>query len=150
MSTSLANEELEKVNSINTREAAVIDISKVRLVNREIVSDSAATISLVQYELPRIKYQSNSTQPGLAVFSEIYYPVGWTATIDGKEVPILRADFTLRALEVPAGQHVIEFNFKPDAYYVGDKVTMGSSWILLLFVLGSLVWTWRGNPGKPE
>ena len=63
---------------------------------------------------------------------------GWHALIDGKEVPILRIDYVLRALEVAAGKHVIEFKFEPKPYIIGDKITMASSWVLLLVVLGCL------------
>ena len=75
------------------------------------------------------------------MFSEIYYPKGWIATIDGKEKPILRADYVLRALEIPAGKHTIEFKFEPKPYLVGNKITMASSWILLILVIGGLGFT---------
>jgi uncharacterized membrane protein YfhO len=75
------------------------------------------------------------------VFSEIYYPKGWTATIDGKEATILRANYVLRALEIPAGKHTIEFRFLPKPYTIGNQVTMASSWLLLLAVAGSLGWS---------
>src|SRR5690606_10300233 len=86
-------------------------------------------------------YESESTAPGLAVFSEIYYPKGWVATIDGQEAPILRANFVLRALAIPEGKHTIVFTFRPDAYFIGNKVTMASSWIMLLLVIGSIGWS---------
>jgi uncharacterized membrane protein YfhO len=77
-------------------------------------------------------------QAGLAVFSEIYYPKGWRAFIDGKEATILRANYILRALEVPAGNHTMEFKFAPQPYTVGNKVTLASSWVVLLVWLGCL------------
>ena len=134
-----ANEELEKISEIDTKNVALIDKSKFTVQN--IVPDSSSVITLTDHKPNYLKYESQSSQAGLAVFSEIYYPKGWYATIDGKEVPIIRADYVLRALEVPAGKHIIEFKFEPKPYVIGNKITMASSWILLLLVLGSLGWS---------
>jgi len=133
------NEELQNISKINTKDVALIDKSKFNI--QSIVADSAATIVLTEHKPSYLKYESQSSQPGLVVFSEIYYPKGWYALIDGKDTPILRADYVLRALEVPAGKHVIEFRFEPKPYVIGNKVTMASSWILLVLVLGSLGWS---------
>ena len=100
--------------------------------------DSLSQINLIEKKPPYLKYESQSSVNGLAIFSEIFYPKGWHALIDGKEVPILRVNYVLRALEVPSGSHVIEFKFEPKPYIIGDKVTMASSWILLLVVMGCL------------
>ena len=70
----------------------------------------------------------------LAVFSEIYYPKGWKAFVDGKEIEILRANYVLRALQLAPGEHKIEFRFEPQAYIIGNKVMMVSSIILLLAI----------------
>jgi uncharacterized membrane protein YfhO len=88
-------------------------------------------------------YESQSQVAGLAVFSEIFYPKGWTATIDGQETDILRADYILRALAVPPGKHTIEFRFEPRPYTVGNKITTASSWVLVIIVLASFGWTLR-------
>ena len=136
-----ASEELEKICEINTRNSAVIDISKFEIQNFQY--DSASTIQLKELTPKRIVYESVAASNGLAVFSEIYYPKGWQAMIDGKEVPIIRADYVLRALEVPSGKHEIVFEFKPKAYIIGNKITMASSWLLLLVVAGSLGLTFR-------
>jgi uncharacterized membrane protein YfhO len=83
----------------------------------------------------------------LAIFSEIYYP-GWEATIDGKEIEIVRADYILRALEIPAGNHTIEFTFEPRPYIVGNKITSISSWLVLLVLLGSIYWSFKKDEGS--
>jgi hypothetical protein len=132
------NEELKKVAEINTREMAVVDKSKFPVEERTLPFDSTATITLIDEKPNWLKYESQSTTDGFAIFSEIYYPKGWHAFIDEKEVSILRADFVLRALEVPAGKHVIEFKFEPKPYTIGNKVTFASSWVLLIAVLASL------------
>lgn len=130
------NEELKALRTINTRYIAVIDGSAFKV--EETPYDSAATISLLEHTPRYLKYESNSAVKGLAVFSEIYYDKGWKAFIDGNETDIIRVDYVLRALQVPEGKHTIEFKFEPKAYTVGNKVTMASSWLTLLVLLGSI------------
>lgn len=101
-------------------------------------TDSTATVQLTTQKPAQLQYQTSSQSGGLAVFSEIYYPHGWSATIDGQEAPILRVNYLLRGLEIPAGQHKVEFTFAPKAYVIGDKVTMASCWMVLLVLGGSL------------
>jgi hypothetical protein len=132
-------EELEKVNEIDTRTTAVIDGSKFQIP--EIQYDSAATITLLEHQPNYIKYEAETNTTNLAVFSEIYYPEGWRATIDGKETPIVRVNYVLRALSVPAGKHVVEFKFAPKPYVVGNNITMASSWLVFLLLCGSITWT---------
>jgi hypothetical protein len=146
-------EELKNVNAVNTKEVAVVDVSQFP-VSPDVGFDSLSRIKVTSVTPPRITYESESSVNGLAVFSEIFYPKGWKATIDGKEVPILRVDYVLRALEVPAGKHLIEFKFEPKPYLIGNKVTLASSWVLLLFVLGCLGWSLKNsdypvNPTNP-
>jgi len=138
-----ANEELEQTCAHANNNVAVIDTSRFTLPT--VVADTNATINLVEYGINRLVYESNSMANGLAVFSEIYYPKGWEATIDGEPVPILRANYILRALAVPAGRHKIEFAFKPKPYTVGNKVTMASSWLTLLLVLACVGWSLKGT-----
>jgi hypothetical protein len=134
-------EELRKVNEINTLDAAVVDGSKFKVESVTLKVDSAAVIELKEFKPPYVKYESKSSVNGLAVFSEIYYPKGWHAFIDGKETEILRADYVLRALSIPSGNHTIEFRFQPKPYFIGNKVTLASNWVVLLVVLGCLGWS---------
>lgn len=136
-----ANEELKKTSEINTKTTAVINGQQLKANGQQLTLDSTATIKLTEQKPYLMKYESQSASNGVGIFSEIYYPKGWHATIDGKEGPILRANYILRALEIPAGKHVIEFKFEPKPYLIGNKITMASSWILLLVVLGGLGWS---------
>lgn len=136
---SSAAEELAKSCEIDTRTTAVVDASKFKV--GEISADSASTINILEHTPRNLKYESHSSKNGLAVFSEIYYPKGWIATIDGRETPILRANYILRALEIPAGNHTIEFKFEPKPFTIGNKVTLATSWLTLLILLGSIGWT---------
>jgi hypothetical protein len=136
-----ANQELALTCDIDTRTTAVVNVSDFKV--NEFGYDSSSVISLVEYKPDYIKYESESSKNGFAVFSEIYYPLGWNATIDGNDATILRANYVLRALEVPAGKHTIEFTFKPKSYYTGNKVTTASSWLVLIIFLGSIGWSLR-------
>lgn len=135
-------EELQQTCSVNTRKVAVVDISKFNV--GEIGADSTASVQLVERTPRNLKYESKSSSNGLIVFSEIYYP-GWEATIDGNKVELIRANYILRALEVPAGNHTIELTFNPPAYTIGNKVTAACSWLAVILLIGSIVVSVRKN-----
>jgi hypothetical protein len=135
-------EELAAVCDIDTRNVAVIDQSKFKITST-VNYDSIATLKLATQKPNVMTYEVSSPAGGLAIFSEIYYEKGWHAFIDGKEVPLLRANYVLRALEIPANSKLIEMRFEPKPYTVGNKVTMAASWVLLLVVLGGLGWSVR-------
>lgn len=137
--------ELNKTCSLNTATTAVVDTSEFQVDN--ITSDSTATIKLVEPDPRHLKYESQSSSDGLAIFSEIYYP-GWKATIDGKAAEVIRADYILRALEIPAGNHAVEFTFEPRPYIVGNKITSISSWLVVLVALGSIYWSIKKDEGS--
>ena len=122
------NEEILALNETNTKRQAVIgkDFSE-KLTQKSFVVDSTAQITLTSYEPNKLVYTSENPKEGLAVFSEIYYPKGWKATIDGKEASILRANYVLRALEVPAGKHEIMFSFEPEVVAKGSTISLFSS-----------------------
>jgi hypothetical protein len=101
--------------------------------------DSTATIQLLSYQPNHLKYVSNNTNPGLAVFSEMYYAEGWNATIDGKATSHLRADYVLRAIKIPAGKHTIEFKFEPQVVKTGSTIAL-ISFILMILLLGGAIY----------
>ncbi len=94
--------------------------------------DSSDRISLDSYTPNDLQYQYRSRNGGLAVFSEIYYPKGWNAYIDDKPAPHFRANYVLRAMVLPAGEHKVRFRFEPAVYRVGEKVSLAGSVILIL------------------
>jgi hypothetical protein len=140
-----ANEELEKTCGLNTRTTAVIDVNKFP-VSITPGTDSAANITLTYHTLNYLKYETQNATAGLAVFSEIFYP-DWKATIDGKEATLVRANYLLRALEIPEGNHTVEFRFEPKPYAVGNKITMVGSWLTLFVLLGSIFYSLK-RPGE--
>lgn len=98
--------------------------------------DGNATVELTQYDPRELKYKFSSSSDQLVVFSEIYYPVGWKAYVDGSEVPIMRANYLLRALNVPAGEHEIVFRYELSSYGWTSSVSMAGSLMVVLLTLG--------------
>lgn len=137
-----ANQEIMALDSLNTKTSAVLD-KKVQAENNLKTTyqvDSTATIQLKEFQPNYLKYESNNSNDGLAVFSEIYYAEGWNAYIDGELVPHFRVNYVLRALELPKGDHSIEFKFEPEVVEIGSKVALASSAILgILLLLGLYV-----------
>jgi len=142
-----ADEEINALDSFIPNETAIVDKRFESFVKGHVISlDSLATIKETSYKPNGLIYESHASKEQLAVFSEIYYDKGWNAYIDGKITPHFRANYILRAIMVPAGKHTIEFKFEPVVYNVGEKVSLASSALLLILVLGSLALLLRKNP----
>jgi MFS family permease len=141
-----ADEEITKLNTINTGEEALVDKQfESNIQDKQFGSDTTASIVLDEYQPNFLKYSTSSNSEQLAVFSEIYYPAGWNVTIDGRPTDYFRADYVLRAMVVPAGKHTIEFKFHPKAYFVGEKISLASSLIFILILLGAVAYEIRKN-----
>ncbi len=109
------------------------------LASRDYNNDSTSEIKMTHFTSDKIEYTSKNTSPGFAVFSEIYYPKGWVAKIDGKETEIHRVNYTLRGIEIPSGSHNIVFEFHPASFYNYTKfVNIGNFIIALLVVVAIL------------
>ena len=108
--------------------------------------DSLSVIRLTSYEPNRLVYETSSAKDGVVVFSEIYYP-GWQATIDGQPVDIARADYILRAMNVPAGNHTIEMWFDPQSLHLTESIAYAAMALLLIGVM-LFVWLKRKQLAK--
>ena len=107
--------------------------------------DSIANVKLVAYQPNYLKYKTNNLNDGFLVFSENYYAQGWNAYLDGKMVPHLRVNYILRGLQIPSGNHVIEFKFEPQVIETGSTITMLSSVTLLLLLISGLFFEFRNK-----
>ncbi|MCC8173073.1 MAG: hypothetical protein LIO65_01380, partial [Odoribacter sp.] len=137
-----ADAEMASLNRINPRETAVLDKRfSQNIAGLTIIPDSTAQIEMTSYEPIHLVYKSSTQTEQLAVFSEIYYPNGWYAYIDGVETDHFQVDWTLRAMKIPAGEHTIEFKFIPHDYITATKVSSVSSIIILLFLLFVVGWS---------
>ena len=132
-----ANKEISLINSFNPSKEAIISSSfKDQLKKLSFPVQENEKINLVSYQPDELLYKYSAREDKLAVFSEIYYPAGWKCYIDGKESPYFRTDWVLRGMIVPAGEHEIKFTFKPVSYYVGNKISLASSLLLILLAGG--------------
>lgn len=120
------------------RTAVIRNTFKDQLNGYNFGKDSAAYVKLTQYGLDDLSFASSNNKDGLAVFSDVYYAHGWKAYVDGKETPIVKANYVLRAIKIPAGQHKIEFHFRPESFAKGGTIAMISSILLLGLALGAL------------
>lgn len=141
-----AEEEIQSIKDNNPAEIAIIrdDFSSL-FTGINPTTNSDRTINLIDYKPNRLIYEAEIFNSELAVFSEIYYPKGWKATIDGKESEIIRVNYILRGLVIPSGKHKIEFYFDPPGYTSANMVSLISSSLLILFALYVLGKLYSGN-----
>ncbi len=144
-----ADAEMKALNKLDTKNVAVFVQEFVKEAKKQLQfqKDSTATIKLTSYKPNQLQYVSNNENNGFAVFSEMYYKNGWKATIDGKESKILRVNYALRGLEIPAGKHKIEFKFEPQVVKTGSTIALISS-LLMLILIGAGVYFLRKKEMK--
>jgi hypothetical protein len=131
-----ADAEMQAISSFSPKDEAIVDKQYAGLIDeKQNALDTAGKIDLVSYNPDDMKYKSSSGTPEIAVFSEVYYNKGWKMYIDGVEKPYFRADYLLRAAQIPVGNHDIEFKFHPTSYYMGENISLVGS-ILLILALG--------------
>ena len=138
------NEELLLIDSLDTKRTAIIHqefSQKLPLENIE--RDSTATISLKSHAPNYLVYESSTVSPQLALFSEVYYSKGWNAYIDGQPVTHFRANYLLRAMKIPEGNHTIEYKFEPEVVAIGSKISLATSALFLLVLLGAIFYNYR-------
>lgn len=136
-----ADAEMTALDSVN-KSVAIIDKRETSKITAQPQYDSTASITFKQNLNDYLKYESNAATNQFAVFSEIYYPYGWIATVDGKETPIVRTNYLLRGINIPAGKHTIEFNFKPRTVALGNLLglILGIVGYIVLIGGGFLLW----------
>jgi hypothetical protein len=135
------DEEMAATRTFDPATTALVDQKKFKVSKTSFSPGGKAILEEAKSNF--LKYQTENQADGFLVISEIYYAEGWKASIDGKEAPILRANYVLRGLEVPAGKHEIVFSFKPDSYFVGNKISLFSSIGVIGLLLVSIVMGFR-------
>lgn len=139
-----ANDEIRLLDSLDTKKTAVINkefLSKIP--NQKIERDSSATIDLFSYSPNHLVYETSSKTPQLAVFSEVYYPKGWNAYINGQPAEYFRANYVLRAMVIPEGNNKIEFKFEPKVIQTGSTISLISAILFFLILLSGLYYIFR-------
>ncbi len=127
------------LSNFNPKDTALVEETLKKGLSANPVKDSAAYIKLKFNDNNVVAYESSSSKPEFAVFSEVFYDAGWIASIDGKEAPIIRTNYVLRGLQVPAGKHNIVFEFKPASFYKSNTAAVGSSALIWLLLIGAVV-----------
>lgn len=141
-----AREEIDLLGKVNLRTTAVVKESQAqeyapRPMPLEIYA--SAHIELSEYRPNYLRYEYSAPEKAVAVFSEIFYDKGWTAFVDGKEAPYFRADYVLRAMELPAGEHVVEWRFRAPGWNAVETVTGVCSALILLGTLAAILFALR-------
>ena len=144
------NDEMKALDSVSTRDTVIIQSKYKDLVKFQPVPDSTASIHLIDNKLDEISYKFSAKTNQFAVFSEIYYEKGWEAYIDGQKTDYLRVDYVLRGMAVPAGDHTIEFKFRPKSFIMGDRITTWSSLLVWIGLLAAVVFEWRKRSRKAK
>ena len=140
-----ANAEIRALDSLQTSFKAITTFSE--LSSQRFNVDSIATLTLITHQPNKLTYKSTNSDDGFAVFSEMYYGKGWIATIGDKEVPIQRVNYTLRGLQIPAGNHNIVFKFEPQVVQTGSMIALGSSVVFGLLLLMGILYTFKKKAG---
>ena len=141
-----ANEEVLALNDENLKNTAIVNKNEFSGLSASYEHDSTAEISLVAekpYNPNSRKYSVRTNKNALAVFSEIYYSADWRAYIDGNPAEYFRADYLLRAMEIPSGEHTVEFRNEALTFHKWEKVEMIASAFLVLLIVGAVVWHYR-------
>ncbi|MBL7473445.1 YfhO family protein [Robertkochia sediminum] len=148
-----ADAEMAALSTMNTKEQAVFDETAFGTMAKyqgNYAVDSLTTIKLEQYRPDVLVYRSTNDHDGIAVFSEMYYPHGWKATIDGEPADTFRVNYALRALFIPEGTHEVVFTFDPEVVKTGSTLGLISNLLLLLCAVGGGYLIWKKQSEQPK
>jgi Bacterial membrane protein YfhO len=145
-----ADEEMNALNSFDPSSVAFVDEKFKAAIPFTPVYDSAAFIKLIENKNDEIKYEFNASTNQFAVFSEIYYPHGWEAFIDGKKTPYTKTNYALRGLAIPAGKHTIDFIFDPVSVRKGEQIARYTNIFSVLFVFFCIFMMWKNRNKNAE
>ncbi|WP_114792359.1 YfhO family protein [Niabella yanshanensis] len=134
-------EELQAIGSTNLKDTAIVPQSALKS-GSNLTADSTSSVALIKYTNDEIEYNASSATGGFVVLSEVYYPAGWNAYIDGKQTDIVKTNYFMRGLVVPQGKHTIKLVFEPETVKRGMSISYLSSWLLIILVLGGFFMQW--------
>ncbi|HMO62767.1 MAG TPA: YfhO family protein [Ferruginibacter sp.] len=140
-------EEMKALDNFEPKDTAVIDAAYKNIIVAFQPADSTASIKQVSFDNMEIQYESSSNATNLAVFSEIFYK-DWNAYIDGVKVPVAKANYVLRALEVPAGKHSIVFKFEPKVFNTSYTLSMIGGWLMFALLLWFAYYSFKNSTAK--
>jgi hypothetical protein len=138
-----ADEAMLSLGEVDLQNTAVINEEYKEMVPPTLAQDTTANIELVNQRPNELVYKTLSSKEQLVVFSEIFYPHGWKTFIDGKETSHFRANYLLRAMMIPAGDHEVVFKFEPEVVKTGSNIALASSILLGLMILGGIFFAFK-------
>ena len=133
-----SREEMDALSGLTNRNTAVADKKFADIIGTPLPIADGDTIYETSYAPNKLTYKAHSAKGGIALFSEVYFPWGWKATVNGKETPIGQADYLLRALRLPAGDSEIVMTFEPETVKKANNIAMASVILIYLLALGAL------------
>ena len=134
------DEAISALATTNLRSTAVVEKQFAAEVQGYKVDSVSGSIELTKYAPDKLSFTTHTTQPQLAVFSDIYYAKGWNAYVNGQKVNSIGANYILRALKIPAGDNSVEFRFEPQSYKTGRMLSALGS-VLILAMIGWFIYT---------
>lgn len=138
------NEEIKQIGEVDTKKIGVVSKDdKKYFEGKQLQADSTAFLNLTKYQANELEFKTQSKTPQLAVFSEIYYPKGWKMMIDEKEVRYIKADYLLRAVHVPAGNHTVKMIFEPAVIQTGKLISMIAFGVFLILSGAGIFFLYR-------
>lgn len=135
-------EEMKALDAFNPKDTLIIDESFRKEAGTPGSADSADAIKMTKFDNDRIDYESNTKEPRIAVFSEIYYK-DWNAYVDDKPASFFKGNYVLRGMLLPAGKHNISFRFEPTIFFLGKKISLIASWITFLLFIATMYLWWK-------
>ena len=139
-----ADDEITSLKGFDPKTTAIVNKKDEQDLGGFKTGSGEGEIKLIEYQPNYLKYEATvKSGAQLAVFSEIYYPKGWKSFIDGKEANHIQANYVLRAMVIPEGKREVEFKFEPESYYMGNKVSLASSILLLLAIAGYFIYVFK-------
>ena len=134
-----ADQAIQSLSSLDPAREAIVNTNDFpEVVPGTFAVDSTSQIRLVSYSANALEYISENPETGMAVFSEMYYPEGWKAYIDGKPEPHFRVNYALRGMVIPGGRHEITFRFEPEVIRIGSQISLAGTAVLALLLLGGI------------
>ncbi|MCZ8283858.1 MAG: YfhO family protein, partial [Bacteroidia bacterium] len=138
-----ADSEIVSLEHTNTKTQALIQPKNLEGINPAESYTAEGSIRMASYQPNHLVYESDTKEKAFAVFSEIYYPKGWNAYVDGNQAPYTCVDYLLRGMEVPAGKHTIEFKFEPAVYKTGNTISLIGSLLAIVLVAAGFYLAWK-------
>jgi hypothetical protein len=138
---------IEALGATDLKDTAIVEKTFAALVTQP-QWDSASSVKLTRFENDEITYEANCNGPQFAVFSEVYYPKGWNAYLDGKKTEYVNVNYILRGMSIPAGKHTIKFVFEPASVKSGRSIMFFASILIAIAFLGGLFMAWKTGRKK--